>query len=110
MRHQELKFSSKIALASMAGAMLAGCTPQEEARPGVVPSAASDQVSCGADKLETYLGALPTPDVLAKMKAASGTQTIRVVGPDDAMTMDFRPDRLTIHTDKDGRIERFRCV
>lgn len=35
---------------------------------------------------------------------------IRVVGPNDAMTMDFRLDRLTIETDEDGNLVTARCV
>lgn len=27
----------------------------------------------------------------------------RVVGPNDGLTMDFRPSRFTIHTDDDGK-------
>lgn len=96
----------------MALAVLAGCTAQQGGAPETTPSPApvGEQASCGADKLGAYLGMAPTADVLAKMKTASGAQAIRVVGPDDAMTMDMRPDRLTIHTGKDGRIQRFQCV
>lgn len=33
----------------------------------------------------------------------------RVIGPDMAVTMDFRPDRLNIAYGKTGRIERIYC-
>ncbi|MET1756278.1 I78 family peptidase inhibitor [Novosphingobium sp. RD2P27] len=107
--------SPRSAVANMAAiAMLAGCTPPSGARPEPAPppeaAPANEQASCGADKLDGYLGAIPSPDVLAKIKAASGAAMTRVVGPDDMMTMDFRPDRLTIHTGDDGRIIRFRCI
>lgn len=99
-------------------AMLAGCTPQSGARPepaplpSAAPSAApaNEQASCGADKVDRYRGTIATQDALAKIKATSGAAMTRVVGPDDVMTMDFRPDRLTIQTGDDGRITGFRCV
>lgn len=68
------------------------------------------QVSCGADKVASYIGAEMNNDVLAKIKSTSGAQTLRVVRPNDAMTMDFRQDRLTITTDDAGRIKTLRCV
>ncbi len=33
----------------------------------------------------------------------------RVIGPDDAYTMDYRPDRLNIYTDEDGIITEVKC-
>ncbi|MEW9853910.1 I78 family peptidase inhibitor [Novosphingobium rhizovicinum] len=96
----------------LAAAALAGCTPTGEVRPdAATPPAPSEALkSCGADKLSSYIGMIPSESVLAKMKMESGAQAVRVVGPNDAMTMDYREDRLTIHTNADGRIDRLRCV
>jgi hypothetical protein len=101
-----------VSLASVAIlAALAGCSAQDGARPEqapAAPSAGSD--ACGASKVSSYLGVQLTDEVLAKIKSASGAQALRVVGPRDAMTMDFREDRLTITTGEDGRIKSLRCV
>lgn len=93
-------------------ALLAGCTAQGDAQPEETPPAArvGDQASCGADKVGSYLGVLATDEVTAKIKSASGAKALRVVGPRDIMTMDYRTDRLTIETDDGGRIKRLRCV
>lgn len=74
------------------------------------PEQAADKGSCGAEKLSGYLGAMATPDIMAKIKAMSGAQLIRVLGPRSMMTMDYRLDRLTVETGEDGKITRFRCV
>lgn len=66
--------------------------------------------ACGASRVMNYIGVQRSDEVLAKIKSASGAQTLRVVGPNDAMTMDFREDRLTITTDEAGRIKTLRCV
>jgi len=97
-----------VGMAAMA--MLAACTPQESARPEPAPVAPSDADACGASKVSSFIGAPRNDEVLAKIKSASGAQTVRVVGPDDIVTQDFRPDRLTITTDASGRIKTLRCV
>lgn len=94
---------------SAALVMLAGCTAQNGSRPEQA-SAPAGSDACGASKVASYVGMQPTDEVLAKIKSASGAQMLRVVGPNDAMTMDFREDRLTITTGEDGRIKTLRCV
>lgn len=99
----------KALLASTAAlVMLAGCTAQDGTRPETSAPVGSD--ACGASKVGSYVGMQPTDEVLAKIKSASGAQMLRVVGPNDAMTMDFREDRLTITTGEDGRIKTLRCT
>jgi hypothetical protein len=88
--------------------LLAGCSAQEGNRPEASPPPV--QGSCGAEKVGNYLGVMVNDEVLAKIKSASGAQALRVVGPDDAMTMDLREDRLTISTDDKGRIKTLKCV
>lgn len=100
--------------------MLAACNAQSGQAPGSTPAAptteagdtSADQslTSCGADKLASYIGVTMSDTVLAQIKATSGAKTIRVVGPRDMMTMDFRQDRLTISTGDDGKIKTLRCV
>ena len=101
-------------LASMAAlAMLAGCAAQDGARPeqaAAPPPPQAGPDACGASKVASYLGVKPSDEVLAKIRSASGAQTLRVVGPRDVMTMDFREDRLTITTGEDGLIKSLRCV
>jgi hypothetical protein len=101
-----------VSMASVAAlATLAACSAQNGSPPEQAPvpqSAGSD--ACGASKVRNYLGTQPTDEILAKIKSASGAQAIRVVGPNDAMTMDFREDRLTITIGEDGRIKSLRCV
>jgi hypothetical protein len=92
----------------MATVLLAGCAAQGGPPPETTPPPA--QGSCGAEKVGGYVGTVMNDEVLAKIKATSGAKITRVVGPHDAMTMDFREDRLTITTDDAGRIKTLRCV
>ena len=78
--------------------LLAGCVAPE----GAVPS---DAAACGAERLQGLVG--QSGDVLARMTLPEGT---RIIGPDTAVTMDYRPDRLNIDLDAAGRITRVHCT
>jgi hypothetical protein len=100
-----------------AAAMLAAC---QEGEPG--PSIGSDGVidpgpdagagrviepgiddACGADDYAGLVGAnIAAVTLPADLNA-------RILGPDDAATMDFIPDRLNILTDEDGVILSLDC-
>jgi len=107
-----LRSTSTLLATLLAGASLAGCSPRDEPQSpsSATPPAAQDLASCGADKLSQYVGALPSADALDDIRSKSGAETSRVVRPGDAMTMDYRVDRLTIEVGEDGRIKAFRCV
>lgn len=78
--------------------------------PGVTqPSSEPSANDCGAHKLKSYLNQLPTTDVIDGIRAAAGHERIRTIKPGDAVTMDFRPDRLNIEIGEDGRIKLLRC-
>ncbi|MBU2956959.1 I78 family peptidase inhibitor [Paracoccus sp. 1_MG-2023] len=60
--------------------------------------------ACGA---AGYQGLVGQPrSVLEKMNFPLGT---RVIGPEDAVTADFRPDRLNIEYAPNDRIEKVAC-
>ncbi|MDB6176725.1 I78 family peptidase inhibitor [Paracoccus sp. Z330] len=81
-------------------ALLGAC--EDPATQRVVADEPADQ--CGADG---YQGLIGHPrDVLDKMTFPIGT---RQIGPNDAVTSDFRPDRLNIEYGQTGRIEKISC-
>ncbi len=65
--------------------------------------------ACGASKLGDFANTLPTDETIAKIRAAAGERTTRVIRPGDAITMDFAPARLNVEVATDGRIKSFRC-
>ena len=56
-----------------------------------------------------YIGREATQELAAEMMGLAGTSLMRWINPDSAVTMDYRPDRLNIHLDGEGRIERANC-
>lgn len=68
---------------------------------GVRPPITGD---CGMENLQHYVG---QPRVNVPRSAMP--DNYRVVGPDTAVTMDYRPDRLTIRVNENDVVESMAC-
>ncbi|TJZ92674.1 hypothetical protein FA743_07360 [Paracoccus gahaiensis] len=80
--------------------LLAACEPVPA--PPAAPAPAPD--TCGA---EGYQGLIGQPRAaLAAMTFPIGT---RLIGPEDMVTADFRPERLNIEYGLSGRIDKVSC-
>ena len=79
---------------------LTACVEPMPVTPGVPP----DTDHCGASGMQGLVG--QPRSVLATMLLPAGS---RVINPGDAVTMDFRPDRLNIEIGTDGRIAKIGC-
>lgn len=64
--------------------------------------------ACGASKLGRFLGA-EANRVTREIASIVGERNIRVIRPGDAVTMDYRPDRLNVELSEQGTITRLRC-
>lgn len=84
--------------------MLGGCAMGGKAPPEM--GAASE---CKAEPAAGLVGQTPNADLGAKALALTGARTIRWVLPGQAVTMDYRADRLTVSIDGDYKVERLSC-
>lgn len=93
----------------MAGLMmsLAACGAAGGQGPATPPPVAGG--ACSNDGLERFVGQKASAELGAALLKASGAKTLRWGGPGIAMTMDFRPDRLTVSYDADMVITAARC-
>jgi len=82
--------------------LLTACAP---------PPAMSDapKGKCAAVKLDDLIGKPATVALANEARERAGATTVRAIGHGQTVTMEYRADRLTIHLDKDGRVERFIC-
>ena len=83
------------AITAAATLALAACQPTPGPTPG--PD------SCNAGQYQALIG---TPVDNADF---SGQDSLRIIPPNSAVTMDHRPDRLNVETDADGLILRLYC-
>lgn len=82
--------------------LLAACatTPTPEPAP---------PMSCNITPAQGYIGKRAIYSVTEGARKAAGANSVRVLGPGDAATMDFRGDRLNIMVDGERVITKFTC-
>ncbi|KUO54550.1 MAG: hypothetical protein APF78_03475 [Sphingomonadales bacterium BRH_c3] len=64
---------------------------------------------CDASALQEHIGHKASERSGAILLELSGARTLRWVPPRTAVTMDYRPDRLTVSYDDNYVIERISC-
>lgn len=64
---------------------------------------------CNAASVAWAVGHAPTPDVVERARIESGSAVVRVIAPGQAVTQDFRTDRLNISTNERGAIVGLTC-
>lgn len=96
-------------IALVAVPLLMGCAavpPGEEPVP--VAGEAGDN-RCNTGPLSGLVGRQADQALGAEALRLSGARVLRWIRPDDAVTMDYSEQRLNIHLDARGRVERFAC-
>jgi len=89
------------------GLALAGCAGTGETGGG--PVAGAPQGECNAEAAQSMVGQQASAEAGQRLLALTGARQLRWAPPNSAMTMDFRPDRLTVSYDASMRIERITC-
>lgn len=64
---------------------------------------------CGAAGLARFMGQPGTREVLEALRTASNSATLRTFGPGQALTQDYRENRLNVGLDARGGILSARC-
>lgn len=96
-----------LSLIASAGALaLAACATTDGASAGEGGHIAG---ACKADAGQSFVGQRATAEAGAALLKATGAKQLRWGPPRSAMTMDFRPDRLTVSYDDAMMIERVAC-
>lgn len=95
------------AAALMIPLLAAACTTADGQGPATTPATAEGP--CRNEGLDRFVGQTASADIGAQLLEASGARTLRWGAPGMAMTMDFRPDRLTVSYDEKMTITSARC-
>ncbi len=93
--------------AAFALIMVVGCAPTPpplSERPVREPAG-----QCNASGAQEYIGQRANSQTGAQILAATGSAALRWGPPRSAMTMDYRPDRVTVAYDDDLVIQRVVC-
>lgn len=97
---------SRMLVALAAGSLLAGCAGEtnQSTQPATMPDDA-----CGASHVQGFEGRKLDDDLRARIGEQSDAETIRIMRPGHAYTMDYRVGRLSVRIDEDGRITALNC-
>ncbi|MDQ3140353.1 MAG: I78 family peptidase inhibitor [Pseudomonadota bacterium] len=96
----------KIMMAGLMAATTAACAPVPPAAP--LPVEPEGGV-CSIDRASALIGRAASVELGAEALRLTGGRTIRWIQPGQAVTMDYRPDRLNIELDAQNRVVRFGC-
>lgn len=99
----------RMAMMAMTLLPLAACAGTGSEGPDSTSPPAMAQGPCRNDGLDRFTGQKATADLGAELLKASGAKTLRWGGANMAMTMDFRPDRLTVSYDDQMVVTSARC-
>ncbi|KQN05399.1 peptidase inhibitor I78 [Sphingobium sp. Leaf26] len=97
----------RMAILGLMASSLSACAGAGDEGPATPPATAEGP--CRHDGLERFTGQKASAEVGAALLKASGAKSLRWGGPGMAMTMDFRPDRLTVGYDEAMVITSARC-
>ena len=95
--------------------MLAACAAPPAARQpssaaqASTPASQPDAQACNADAASSLIGQPATAANIEAARSKSGAASVRVLGLNDPMTMDYRGDRLNLIKDADGKIVKISC-
>jgi hypothetical protein len=82
---------------------LAACASQPQ------PEGIASGGTCNAEPAQSYVGKPASEANVQAAFKASGAKGMRSIKPGQAVTMDYREDRVNIHQDASGNIERISC-
>lgn len=100
--------------AGIAALLLASCAGESGSPSEAAGDVGEDtDVVAGADETDKDLcGAADYQSLVGSNMAAvtlPAELNHRVIGPNDAVTMDYNPERLNIYTDEDGVVTEVKC-
>lgn len=85
--------------------LLAACaaTPEETAKP------TAGDGRCDAEAVQHFVDQRITAEMAEKAREEAGAKHLRVIQPNQPVTMDYNPQRLNIDIDDDDSIIRLSC-
>jgi len=73
------------------------------------PAAEEPAMSCNAEPGQWALGQVADETLVARVRADTGADRVRVIRPGMAVTMDWRKDRVNLDVDDGNRVLAVRC-
>ncbi len=94
---------------TLAGLLTACAQPPASPIAADVPPPPSVAGECSASSAQFAVGQKADAALIEQARERSGARTVRVIGPGQAVTMDFSSQRLNLETDAAGQVTAARC-
>jgi uncharacterized protein involved in copper resistance len=112
-----------VPMSALAVLMLTACAPADDAASSQAPARKTlpgppvaqeappqePAMSCDPAKAQFAVGQAYSDTLAERARVAASARTVRRLSPGQAVTMEFRADRLNLETGEDGRIATVRC-
>jgi hypothetical protein len=98
----------RIGLAVAVACLLCACAPTMEVKESTAMRG-KGVAKCDTTNLAWAKGQPANEENARRLVRESGLGLWRIIGPDNVERADYRPDRLTIYTDKDNIIQSLDC-
>jgi len=89
--------------------LLAACAPPQSLQPASGGPAIAGDGTCHAERVAWAIGEKAVQNTMARVWRESGAGLIRPIAPGQAVTRDFRPDRVNVRIDGDNVITGIDC-
>ena len=100
----------KIATPAILAFTAAACAAPQAGDPNAdIPERAPIDGPCHADNVQDLIGQQATGDLGARVLQRTDARTLRWIQPGQAVTMDYRTDRVNVHLDEQNRVQRIDC-
>jgi hypothetical protein len=104
----------KSGLALLTMVALSACSTSEPKAPAAAGAAAAatpavEMGRCSSEAAQFAVGQQASQALLEQARVRSGSMMARILGPHDAVTMDYRSERLNLNADDTGKIIRANC-
>lgn len=93
----------------VAVSMLAGCASSAPMQPASAGPQVSGDGTCHADRVAWAVGKSADEPTMKAVWKQSGSGLIRPIAPGQAVTRDFRPDRINVYLDAGNVITKVGC-
>ncbi|MDB6143351.1 MAG: hypothetical protein JWP80_2395 [Pseudomonas sp.] len=88
--------------------VLAGCNSSQSQAP-LAPVADADHGRCNAEAAAFAVGQKASPELVEQARAKAGARNVRLLTPNDMVTLEYRSDRLNLNADDNSTITRVNC-
>lgn len=91
----------------IATVVLAGCSSKSESPQA--PVAETGHSRCNAAAAEFVVGKKASAELVEQARVKAGAQDVRLLKPNDMVTLEYRSDRLNLNADDSSTITRVNC-